>query len=860
MATSSPSTASFSFGKAKGIRASERDRSLGLDDATWPTEQHCPPGWTWRDGRICREIKPPVESEGTVGASAPSGAEAVVLDETILRFPSAPIHGLHRLHEHHVHLGESENFHSYRVLRSADPAIQDRPVKRIFLLHAGLNECDSMGWYYRLASNLIKTEGTACIVRPFPGHLARFPFQGFAETPLDRYLWDGSHLFRQFLRFMIETQWFLSALARRGSYRYASGANLLAENDDLDQSRLNPEVLAAEMSSAWLGLHKRAKSAVAETLKDQPRAPQVKDPPESGLFEAAITSLRDLLKLESHPVTNATSADGPAGDPAVHVIGYSLGGFTAQSVFMSWPFMVMSCCTLLAGGALRELAPSEFAHPEEWQTVLHSLRYELDDRLMSEEIGVESNSVAGIDTELFVFFKRTFYEVFQQEYRGSIQTRLAAFRQRMLFVVGGNDPVVRPKTVLDSGPPGGINLLEIGGLGHFLDAHAGDREEERQRSFWWPEMASLLSRFADRATKDQALERRVTTFDAEMERPSVSIAEFNRALARSDETASLTDGVARLAGAELLAIGRDGALPGASFERCLDDLLARAAAPPGSNDEGVLFMLRNDIPTLLLHDALIRERAAALYHDDVGIVRYCHGVAMRRQFVRDHIGQICLVLPWNARRIMATIDLHPGYPSQAESAGGQAKRIDREPAWEACLKECRRLTQGEGTGSVRMFDGNPLLASDDGRIPAKLRSAADRLAGGELTRVASLPDCWLWVSRSFLNPPRPADLTIESAIEGLCSVVPHYCRDKKVKNADRDNGADAGKSADEHLLEALHKDEIRIIEVSRARYNPRYRGRLVVNPKSARKLMVHAALCLTLSQSVASTNLDRLFE
>jgi hypothetical protein len=367
-------------------------------------------------------------------------------------------------------------------------------------------------------------------------------------------------------------------------------------------------------------------------------------------------------------------------------------------------------------------------------------------------------------------------------------------------------------------------------------------------------MAALLSRFADRAMSDQAIERRVTTFDADMNRPLATIAEFNRALARGDKTASSTDEVTRLAPAELLAIGRDGALPGASFERCLDDLLARVQ-PAAPGDEGVLFMLRNDLPTLLLHDALIRERAAALYHDDVGIVHYCQGVVTRRQWVRDHIGQICIVLPWNARRIMNNADLLRGYPSQAESAGGQVlSRVDPALAWKACIKECRGLMQGDGKESVRMFDGNPELAARDPRIPDGLRGAAERLAGRErLARVASLPDCWVWVSRSLLKLDAPADFTIEEAIAALCRVLPYYCNEKRERRGER------VKTPDEYLLDALHRDQIRIIEVSRARYNPRYRGRLIVNPKAARKLLVHTALCLALSTVAEDSNLRTLF-
>src|ERR1044072_7180447 len=139
---------------------------------------------------------------------------------------------------------------------------------------------------------------------------------------------------------------------------------------------------------------------------------------------------------------------------------------------MSLSFLIASCSTLLAGGPLRDLAPPAFAHPEEWQTVLHSLRYELDDLLMTrgDDDADVRHSEFGLQPGLFGVFKRVFYEVFQQEYKGSYQPRLGSFRHRMLFVVGGNDPVVTPRSVLDSAPEGGLNLLEIGGLGHFLGA------------------------------------------------------------------------------------------------------------------------------------------------------------------------------------------------------------------------------------------------------------------------------------------------------------------------------------------------------------------------------------------------------
>jgi hypothetical protein len=826
---------SASYGYARKIRAFERDRTLAVDNDTWPSSSAAPERWDVHRDSFRRIIE---------GKALP-----VALEESILRFPSAPLHGLQRLHEHHVQLGESENLHTYRVLRSANERMWNLPVTRIFLMHSGLNERDSMGLYYTIASQLLlHDESTVCIVRPFPGHLTRFPFQGFAETPLDRYLWDGSHLFRQFMRHMIETRWLLSTLARRSSYRNASGANLLGESDDLGASRLDPDFLAEEMSLAWGRLHAMSKDAIARAIGSQERATLVKDPPTLEVFRDAIVSIRELLALDrDYPgKTGAESPETPA-DPALHVFGYSLGGFTAQSVFMSWPFLISSCCALLGAGALRELAPTAFADPEEWQTVLHSLRYELDDRMMGEDIFVKDGSVAGVERELFAFFKRTFYEVFQQDYRGSFQTRLEAFRKRMLFVVGGNDPIVRPESVLDAAPPGGINLLEMGGIGHFLDGRAESRDEEQQRTFWVPEMAAVLARFADGAAADQKLEMPCTSFDADMNKPASSKETLESVIRMKGDTAEeAVDRVRRLTAAEFLAIGRDGALPGEIFERCLDDILARVSSRT-DEDEGMLFMLRNEVPTLLLHDSLIRERAAALYHDDIGIIRYCHGVDTRRSMLRENIGETCILLPWNARRIMDTMDLQRAFPSQAESAGGHVvRRLDNEQAWHALGKECNRLSQGAGRNSIRVFDGDRLLTGPSRpAIPDELRTAAEKILGKEaLTRVASLPDCWVWVSRSVLGTRKDISLTVDRAIKDLSGLVGDLV---------------GGKGSEVALLNDLRTDRIRIITVSRARYNPRFRGRLIVDPKRARRLLLHVALCLSLSDPIADKPFAQVF-
>lgn len=791
---------------AIAIQVAERDFELEPNKADWPDKSALPEGWIPAEGVLHRNV---AEVDGEKN---PEKELAGQLKESILRFPSAPIHGLHRLHEYHVNQGEAENFHTYRLLEHPD---RDKPVERVFLLHNGLNETQSVGLYYRLASHLIhkgKEKTTACLLRPFPGHLTRSRFYRYAETPLDHYLWDGSHLFRQFLRYMIETQWLLSVLARRSSYRCISGLNLLQEEREPDGSRLDDAPLAAAIQEAWRALNEKG-----EKRESAPRG----EPPEDAAFIQAVASLRSALQLETR--LGGDFDPEVQEKPSIHVIGYSLGGFMAQSVFMSWPFLVASCSTLLSGGALRELAPTAFADPEEWQTVLHSLRYELDEAMMSGGYGRdEEDRVAGIEHDLFLFLKSTFYEVFQQEYRGSFQTRLAAFRRRMLFVVGGNDPIVRPQSVLDSGPPDGINMFAIGGLGHFLESKTNDQEEEEQRNFWIPEIGRLIGSLADDAAPRQHNEREETWLDEKMH--------FQR---------KSTSPVSRLSIAERLAVQGQGALSSALFQRHLDDLLVRA-----SKGEGLLFILRNEAPTVLLDKDAVQEHAAALHHNDAAIAEYVKGVAGRRdlmleQTTREHM---CLLLPWNAKAIMEQIDEYPGHPSQAEGAGGQMpSQTNVEDTWTTFHETLDELADESTPEAVRICDGE--LGVDWGGLPEVDTMDLARVAREKLNTsngravTPSLPDCWVWLSWDFLRHEESESLSISAGRKELCRRVPGEYQDKK------------------KIANKLRDDSLRIVTVSRSRYNPRYRGRIVVQPGAAAGLLFHATLCIASSIPLADYDL-----
>jgi len=834
----------ISYKKAAPIQVAERDFKLGLNCESWPLdrEPERPSGWTMDSSghwlsRIVDNEEGEAEEKTTTANRVPEKMQGP-LRESILRFPSAPIHGLHRLHEYHVNEGESENFHTYRVLSHPRKTRRTR-VRRIFLMHNGLNETQSMGLYYRLASYLIhqdESRGTVCLLRPFPGHLTRSRFSGFAETPLDHYLWDGSHLFRQFLRYMIETQWLLSVIARRSSYRCISGLNLLAEHKDRQKSRLQDEILGEAIWKSWRSLHHASKRAVQDLHQNQKYATALSHPPPRESFDQAVTALRAMLNLEDKLTGDLDGND--ALDPDIHTAGYSLGGFTAQSVFMSWPFLISSCSTLLSGGALRELAPTAFADPEEWQTVLHSLRYELDDAMLSGRYHFKSNRrgsieyghVAGIEFDLFLFLKSTFYEVFQQEYRGSVQTRLAAFRRRMLFIVGGNDPIVRPRSVLDSGPPDGINMLSIGGLGHFLEGRSRDEEEEQQRSFWLPEMGRLIDTLANEAALKMRQERERYWLDSKMNLPPSESA----ANGGPEDFGKLD----RMNAVERMAVDGDGALSADLFQRSLDDLLMRAEMR-----RGVLFILRNEVPTVLLDEAAIQQLAAGLHHNDPGIAKYIEGLRRRRGLILDNPERVSLILPWNVQAILENMDAHPGHPSQSEGAGGQMpRRVQPSATWKHFHKRCTDLAE-ESPHAIRICDGRLGVEKESGLPPvdtAALATAARNRLGikdGAHAVTPSLPDCWVWMSPEFLALDIDETLTVEAARRRLCKVVPDEYGDEKV------------------LGNRLKRDQLRIVTVSRSRYNPRFRGRIVLDPRAARTLLLHITLCIAVSVPFAEYDL-----
>ena len=322
-------------------------------------------------------------------------------------------------------------------------------------------------------------------------------------------------------------------------------------------------------------------------------------------IKRAILAIRYLLGWEapSQQRLKTIFSEGPSPNdliPSIHVIGYSLGGFVAQSVFFSWPFAIASCTYFCSGGALREIKPKEFAHPEEWQTVMYTLRFELESSMMQKRLLLKGRKrkVAGIAPHDFSYFYRLFHEVFLQEFPGTYRSKVSEYLRRLLFVVGGSDPIVSTNSVLKASPEEGINLIQVANLGHFVRHPYPDWQD-----FWLPKIAYVVKEFSKRGedhlskTLHDNWLRKTRTENNEYVSGHVD----DMGAHRSPRT--------------------DKALASRDFQKELREMVEMLKGG------GWLFLLRNDIPLAL--QGKQRLRRGMLHHEDAHIHKYLDGLRDR---------------------------------------------------------------------------------------------------------------------------------------------------------------------------------------------------------------------------------------
>jgi hypothetical protein len=794
----------------------ERDLRLQLSDPEWPAG-NCPLG-------------------GDEGENPPAGAEPwrrhpgflyrtitverETLWEVMLRFPSAPLYGLHQSPPRFPRIENRSNFHTLRVIGRLpktpnDQALPLERIRNVYLLHNGLNETGESDLHYQLASRLlVNSESPAvCILRPFPGHLTRYPYNDiYAEQPLDTYLLDSGDLFRQFIRFMIETRWLLSILVPRSAYKVITGGTLV-DCDCPDES----EALARSIVREW----EEMDSASVEMDREMPehaRRPQA-DPQDVTVtaVESTIDVLRNQL-LRWRPVQSSHIPEAAEDEPpAIHVVGYSLGGFVAQSAFFAWPYAISGCISLFGGGELRKLAPTAFAQPEEWQSVLHALRYELD-RAMAGPLKSEGGSVRGLSEETFEYLFRVFYEVFLQYYQGSYKTRLAEFIQRMLFVAGGQDPIVRPDNVLEAAPQEGANILTIASMSHF-PTKPKERVQQEQREFWLEQLGQIIPAFAQ-----QADERRLDVLqrgwlnearDDLHEDAIVAYEEYERDLDAIGEPPSSGTSGASLS------------------DRWFGKEIERICNFIGDGAKGWVLVSRNEVPPVFQTAEALKRYAAGLHHSEDLAADEFWLASKRRNALETGHERVTLMITQVA--LDTGFEESPSmFPPRSETPG--VPRLSANQRADARDHFERVWQQPEPAAVQVLFPGEfePDQLGDIGKAVA--RSQQSRFDGEHTPiDVHFLPDVWIGLDQDALGALE-AQAEIEDGMRGTRFAA------ETALVAWAAEIAEGKESATKLLKTYLRERQMVIVKFSRAGLNPRHRGQRVSSANKAGGVLVHWAL------------------
>jgi hypothetical protein len=801
---------------AAAIARGERDHDLKLHLEKWGPDLRKPlwEGITKPDLHYVRKlvIREELLEESQDPVEAP---EESWLEEKIIRIPSAPIYGINRKVDYSITFKERPNMHTLRVLGRAD---DPRPVGRLFLFHSGLNETDNLRFYYRLADWLLEAGEkedkvrSACLVSPFPGHLMHAPFPGpFAQTPLSRYLSDSGELFRQFLRYMVEMRWLLSIVNSQRPEPWMVGGKLLPRDE-----------LSKDLIDEWDDLRKASREAFEDQGDGRPLS-KAKESEKLGLEidETEVQSMIDVLGT----VLDLQHPDSPASIP-VHVVGYSLGGFVAQSVFFAWPNIVSSCSTICSGGAIRALSPTAFAHPEEWQAVLHTLRPELEESMLRGRIARRDDRIVGLTEDQFAYYQRIFDQVFLQEDKASYEARLSEYGTRMLFISGGDDPIVRAEEVMDASPDEGITMLSIASLTHFLDKEPRTEREIEQREFWLPEAGRLIGRAAARAELLHEYERQ----DVEEEHAKIEQTLEGNAKTRSPKEPKKPD------------------LSSPDFEDALDWVIDGVKTTRNSESEGWLFVCRSELPAAFLNPDMHRVWGTNLHHHDVSVQRYAMGLARRAAELDSLDPRVTLLLPSSIADKEKFAEMNSEFVDPHSDAPGY---LTTKEEWLNALNYFSE-TWGQRT---RLLDAGPvdesLLGSELDEVHARFaRAVASKTeVPSDYLKIAHLPNVWICVN-NFVPPLEPVDArtAIERFVISVAEMLEAEVRREGPKSARAGRPPKPATPENSKLAAELEEGKVRIVRVSGGELNPRYRGKFEQSPSQALQLLAHCAGALVRSR------------
>lgn len=412
-------------------------------------------------------------------------------------------------------------------------------------------------------------------------------------------------------------------------------------------------------------------------------------------------------------------------------------------------------------------------------------------------------SAAGLPLEDFGYFERIFDQVFLQEDRGSYKERLSEYGPRMLFVSGGDDPIVRPTNILDASPDEGITMLSVSRMSHFLDLDPDDREKE-QREFWLPEAGRLLTRAAIHS-------------EVIHEREQQAAREW-----RSDTPPE-----------HAAEIGAPGGLPKTlnnddAFESALDWALAVA-----QDETGWLFICRNTLPPAFIDEEYFDRWGMALHHHDVPVQKYSAGLRRRAAALTKGKDRTTLVVPsllehWFVD-LSARFDPHSDAPS-----GRMTVASERDDIW--------KLFEGHWKECIRKFQAGKLeegIATENFEVDYLTEAIAGiQGVARRYIQITDLPDVWIGIKSndkiSFVHDRDKRAINLGNFVSGVAGLLKED-EDKRAKS----------------LQTLIHDGQLRVINISGAEFNPRYRGKLARSPRQVADVLAWVAASLVCSRQIS---------
>jgi hypothetical protein len=402
----------------------------------------------------------------------------------------------------------------------------------------------------------------------------------------------------------------------------------------------------------------------------------------------------------------------------------------------------------------------------------------------------------------------------------------------MLFVTGGQDPIVRPGNVLDAAPTGGVNLINIAGMSHF-PTKPKERVQELQRDFWLKQLGHIVPAFAEQADNRrlEVLQRSWLNIEGTALHASSETAyeQYEQELDEAGEPASSA-----------------GLTPGGSLsDRWFGKEIERICDFIGDGEEGWVLVSRNEVPPVFQSEEVLKRYAAGLHHSEDLAADEFRLALRRREALTTSKERVTLMVTDIA--IGSSFKESPSlFPPRSETPG-----VARLPQ-EALDDEKRHFDLNwiqPNQNAVRVLSAGDYHPHQLGEIGEAVRILQGLDPDDPATRinVRFLPDAWIGIGAGLLNEIRlafPVEGDSGSRVASEHAIVAWgtSLAQERIGRSAGAAGSDDGAGSGERLEAALKEKTLSIIEFSRAGLNPRYRGKRVKAPKRAGEVLIHWAL------------------